>query len=270
MPRHLYGHRHRARRRRFSELTDAERQQRTIWTTVASNTLSPLVAIVVLFVGQPPSIAVILTAAPQVVRTIDPLSELSAHVFDGLASKDPEVTLNTISGLHLLLGRQTDTHVRNVIFDRVASFVRLHAPAPHGGTYARCSLLVAPSLSAEVQAGLKLLLERSSPDLAQQLDLSDTNLAYVKLPNQQLDNIDFDGSLLCRAILTGATFSNSTFTNATLRYAVATKAVGLNVAGLLAAYSLCGARLPSPLQANTVLRQKESTDPEPYLRCNVA
>jgi hypothetical protein len=193
----------------------------------------------------------------------------TSEIFRGLASKNPEVTVNALESAGILLDKEQDPVVRRHLLLRIAWFVRSHAPMPTGGTYDYCTKEAAPPLSSEVLAGMQLIGLRRSEDLGVALDLSGANLAYAKLPHLRLDNITFDGALLCRTIMVGSTFSSSTFEHATLRYSITTGAVGLTARELTTVHSLCGAELPLYLRADPALRKLEVTDPEPYVDCNV-
>ncbi|HTZ43986.1 MAG TPA: pentapeptide repeat-containing protein [Jatrophihabitans sp.] len=258
--------RHRAR---FSDLSSGEQNLRGYFITFAGSVLTATAMVVgpMLSGSNQPSLK---PESPQVVQTAAVLNGLSAGMFDGLALKDgPDANLSTIALLRIHLAQQQDPVVRNQIFGRVASFIRRRAVAPTGKTYGYCTRTVRPTLPVEVQAALNLLLQRTGADLSVRVDLRNVDLGYADFTNQRLDNINFDGSLLCRVIANGATFYGSTFEDANLRYAVATGAVGLDSGRLGTTYSLCGTVLPVPLRPDPTLRRLESTDPEPHLRCNV-
>lgn len=261
-------YRHRAR---FSDLTSGEQNLGGSFITLVGSALTAVAMVVgPMLSGSNQPVTLVQPTTPQVVQTAAVQSGPSPDMFDGLALGDgPDTNLSTIAMLRIRLADQQDPVVRDQIFDCVASYVRRRAAAPSGGTYGYCTKKVEPSPPVEVQAALNPLLHRSGADLSVRIDLREVNLAYADLTNQRLDNISFDGSLLCRSILNGATFYASTFKQATLRYAVATGAIGLDPAQLRTTHSLCGTVLPMPLRPDPTLRRLKATDSEPHLPCNV-
>jgi|GEM_PF-5166125 len=250
--------------RRSRESTPEKLMRRTmLQTSVIGGVVTLLAAVIARYPAPAQSPTPASTASP------DASAIHVSEIFQGLASKNPEITLNSLELLGIIMDKEQDPAIRQRILLRVAFFVRSHAPVPVGGTYQYCSEESGRLISSEVLAGMQLIGFRRSEDLGVHLDLSGSNLAYIKLPNLRLDNISFDGALLCRAIMTRATFTNSNFDHATLRYSITTGAVGLSATNLKTVATLCGAELPLSLRADPDLRRLEATDPEPHLSCNV-
>lgn len=261
MARHAHG----GHRARFRARTPEQLMRRT---TLQSSVISGVAALLAAAIARYPTAAQ--APAPTASTKLSSTSGASVpDIFRDLASSNSEVTLSALASLGLVLDKEQDPAIRRRVLLRVALFVRSHAPLPEGGTYRYCTQESAPPPSLEASAAMELIGLRRSEDLSVPLDLSGSNLAYLKLPHLRLNNIRFDGALLCRTVLAGATLDGSTFDGATLRYSIITGAVGLNAAGLATSTSLCGAELPLPLRTDPTLRRLEASDPEPHLRCDV-
>lgn len=259
MSRHARGHQGRTPRRRFRDLTPGEQ---ALWSSLIPSVLTCIAMLVVPVIARPE------TPSPQPAATVQvtPVGD----IFRDLASSNQEIRKDAIANLEIRVNQERDPIVRRAIFRRLVIFVRDHSqPLPKGGSYGYCTQSAKPAFPSEALSALQLIGQRQGADLAVKLDLSGTNLAYASLPNLRLNNIDFDGALLCRTVLTGSTFNDATFVGATLRYAFVTGAVGIGVEQLAGVYSLCGTELPLPLRSNATLRRLEATDPEPHLRCQV-
>jgi hypothetical protein len=259
MSRHAHGHQGRTPHRRFRDLTHGEQ---ALWSALIQSVLICTATLLVPFITRSE------TPSPQPVATVQ--ATPVGDIFHDLASSNQETRKDAIANLEIRVNQERDPVVRRAIFRRLVIFVRDHTqPLPEGGSYGYCTQSTKPTFPSEALSALQLIGQRQGADLAVKLDLSDTNLAYASLPSLRLNNIVFDGALLCRTVLTGSTFNEATFVGATLRYAFVTGAVGIGVQQLADVYSLCGTELPLPLRSNATLRRLEATDPEPHLRCQV-
>jgi hypothetical protein len=115
-----------------------------------------------------------------------------------------------------------------------------------------------PELSENGRLALNIVGHRLLSDTGVHLDLSSINLINAHLENLDLRNVDFSGSLLCRAFFTSSRLEGASFAHANLEYSDLTYS-SAGVDQLLVAATVRGARVPTKLKK--VLAERLATDP---------
>lgn len=181
-----------------------------------------------------------------------------------LGDSNPEVRRNEISALKLFIQDPAESaQRRQAVLQRLASFVRDHAPAlPTNDTLGYCLKPKDTKYPTDAGLALEALGARMAQDASFPIDLSRVNLAYSNLRNLDLRNANFDGALLCRTFLQGSRLNGATFEVSTLRFSFLDGCTGLIVPQLDRAYTLYKTTLPTYLASSVDLKDRVAEDPD--------
>jgi hypothetical protein len=173
------------------------------------------------------------------------------NAFVDINSSRPKVRDQGVADFGFLYPRDSPSGQWGII-GILVQYVRDYAPAvPNSADFfAYCNTqppLIHPRALTEA---LTVIGSRDNINARRPINLSNLNLAYVKLDGLSFTNVNFDSDLLCRTTFYSDSFRGSSFVGADLRFTRIRIAQGLTVGELRAAESLCKAILPRDIAAS--------------------